>query len=436
MPEAPLVLLVNPWICDFAAHDLWAKPLGLLQIGALLRRGGWEVGYIDCLDRRDPETSRRGDMLPPTFQSFGTGKFPKVPLDTPGPVADVPRRYHRYGIHPDSLRKQLADIPRPDLILTTCMMTYWYPGLQQTIPVIREVHPGVPIWLGGIYARLCPDHAREHSGADFVFTGCLPAQDLDTWPAPALDLIPNLQYAPLLTGLGCPYSCPYCASSVLQSTAARRSAEKIYSEIEHWHTKTSDFAFYDDALLVDAQDSLAPVLRRVCEQDLKVRFHTPNGLHVSPLTPEVCRLLFESGFETLRLGLETTAEDKQKSWGGKVDTGMYLRAVENLVAAGFSPGQIGVYLLCGLPDQSPAEVAAAIRVVSDSGARPHLCEYSPVPGTTAFQAARKISAFDLDNEPLTHNNSFFACRRPGFSYDHLVELKQMVRLARRGESVV
>jgi hypothetical protein len=223
---------------------------------------------------------------------------------------------------------------------------------------------------------------------------------------------------------------------VLQPTAARRSAEKIYSEIEHWHTKTSDFAFYDDALLVDAQDSLAPVLRRVCEQDLKVRFHTPNGLHVSPLTPEVCRLLFESGFETLRLGLETTAEDKQKSWGGKVDTGMYLRAVENLVAAGFSPGQIGVYLLCGLPDQSPAEVAAAIRVVSDSGARPHLCEYSPVPGTTAFQAARKISAFDLDNEPLTHNNSFFACRRPGFSYQDLVELKQIVRLARRGESVV
>jgi hypothetical protein len=33
-------LLVNPWICDFATYDLWAKPLGLLQIAAYLRRAG------------------------------------------------------------------------------------------------------------------------------------------------------------------------------------------------------------------------------------------------------------------------------------------------------------------------------------------------------------------------------------------------------------
>ena len=432
----PGVLLVNPWICDFAAHDLWAKPLGLLQIGALLRQGGWEVAYIDCLDRHDEETGRRDDVLPPTFQSFGTGKFPKVPLDSPEPIADVPRRYYRYGIHPDSLRRQLSEVEKPDLILTTCMMTYWYPGLQQTIEVIREVLPVVPVWLGGIYARLCPGHARRHSGADYVFTECLPAGELDAWPAPALDLIPHLQYAPLLTGLGCPYRCPYCASAVLQPAAARRSSEKVFSEIERWAAEVRDFAFYDDALLVDAQDLLAPVLRRVCEYELKVRFHTPNGLHIRPLTPKICRLLFDSGFQTLRLGLETTVEGKQKSWGGKVDTDMYLRAVENLTAAGFSPRQIGVYLLCGLPEQSPAEVAAAIRVVAESGARPHLCEYSPVPGTPAFVEAKKISSFDLENEPLTHNNSFFACRRPGFTYQDLVELKQMVRLARRGESVV
>ena len=28
------ILLVNPWIYDFAAYDLWVKPLGLLYIGA------------------------------------------------------------------------------------------------------------------------------------------------------------------------------------------------------------------------------------------------------------------------------------------------------------------------------------------------------------------------------------------------------------------
>jgi hypothetical protein len=438
MSETPFVLLVNPWICDFAAHDLWAKPLGLLQIGALLRKAGYRVGLIDCLDRHDEDTNRRDDVLPPTFHPFGTGKFPKVPLETPGPITDVPRRYYRYGIHPDSLRKQLQEIPRPDLILTTCMMTYWYPGLQQTIEVIREIHPGVSVWLGGVYARLCTRHAREHSGADRVITDSLPALEMDAWPPPALDLTPYLEYAPLLTGLGCPYDCPYCASARLQPVRARRRAEKILAEIEHWHTGQGvvDFAFYDDALLIDAEEALVPVLRRVAEKNLKVRFHTPNGLHIRPLTLEVCRLLFDSGFETLRLGLETTCADHQKNWGGKVDTDAYLKAVQNLGAAGFSQERIGVYLLGGLPGQTPGEVAEAVRVVQESGARPHLCEYSPVPGTPTYREALKVSRFDLENEPLTHNNSFFACRRPGFTYQDLMSLKETTRMARRGRSVV
>jgi hypothetical protein len=31
MPKT--ILLINPWIYDFAAFDFWTKPLGLLQIG-------------------------------------------------------------------------------------------------------------------------------------------------------------------------------------------------------------------------------------------------------------------------------------------------------------------------------------------------------------------------------------------------------------------
>jgi len=30
------VLLINPWIYDFAAFDMWSRPIGLLYIGGLL----------------------------------------------------------------------------------------------------------------------------------------------------------------------------------------------------------------------------------------------------------------------------------------------------------------------------------------------------------------------------------------------------------------
>ena len=52
--DAPHILLVNPWIHDFAAYDVWAKPLGLLGLGAILRRHGCRVSYVDCLNRFHP----------------------------------------------------------------------------------------------------------------------------------------------------------------------------------------------------------------------------------------------------------------------------------------------------------------------------------------------------------------------------------------------
>ena len=43
------VLLVNPWIYDFAAFNLWCEPLGLLSIGAVLQQAGCRVDLLDCL---------------------------------------------------------------------------------------------------------------------------------------------------------------------------------------------------------------------------------------------------------------------------------------------------------------------------------------------------------------------------------------------------
>jgi radical SAM superfamily enzyme YgiQ (UPF0313 family) len=219
----------------------------------------------------------------------------------------------------------------------------------------------------------------------------------------------------------------------LQPGRERRGAGALYGEIIHWHEAygVEDFAFYDDALLLGAETTLRPVLERLRGEGAPVRFHTPNALHVRALTREWSDLLYASGFTTLRLGLETTRADRQREWGGKVETEMFLRAVENLRAAGFPGERIGVYLLCGLPGQSPQEVEEAIRVVRAAGATPHLAEYSPIPRTPMWDRARALSAYPIDREPLYHNNSFFACRRPDFSYEDLLTLKEMARRARR-----
>ncbi len=102
---------------------------------------------------------------------FGTGRYVKEVLPPPPALAGFPRRYGRYGISEAAFRQKLAGIPRPAAILVTSLMTYWYPGVAAAIRLAREHFPDVPVLLGGVYATLCPGHARQHSGADLVVTG-------------------------------------------------------------------------------------------------------------------------------------------------------------------------------------------------------------------------------------------------------------------------
>ncbi len=452
MIRKPSVLLINPWITDFAAYDLWAKPLGLLLIAALLREGGCRVFFIDCLDRHDPDTEGRAGVMPGRDDAFGTGKYPKTPIPVPEVLAGMNRPFFRYGIHPDSFRKKLAALPKPDLVCVTSLMTYWYPGVQETIAQVKDVFPRVPVWLGGIYARLCPEHARRRTGADRVFSGSLgrvavaleetfdfSLKNKTAWfqlseaPPPALDFIPHPTYGVMLLTLGCPYRCPYCASGVLQPQKIRFSSKRLFCHVVAFHERTGirDFAFYDDALLLTGGGVLRDFAEKLRRAGLSFRFHTPNALHVRALVdPQWCRLLFESGFVTLRLGLETTRSERQKQWGGKVELDMFSRAVEALDRAGFTPDQVGVYLLAGVPDQRPDEVAEGIEFVKKAGVLPYVAEFSPIPGTAVWRKAVASSGFPLEEEPLTHNNSFFACRRADFTVDDLEALKRQAREAR------
>ncbi len=452
MAKVPFILLVNPWITDFAAHDLWAKPMGLLVLGTLLREGGCGVALIDCLNRHDSFSNNSPEIVAGKPGPFGTGKYPKARVPKPEVYADIPRRYYRYGVHPDTLDRQLGDLPTPDLIWVTSHLTYWYPGVVETIRCLRNLFPTVPVWLGGIYATLCREHAEATSGAHRVIS-----HSLDTIPAeietatgfrlanapswdlsnlrlsPALDLLPRPTYAPILTGLGCPYRCPYCASSILQPLRLKRSSQAIYEEILRWHLAlgVSDFAFYDDALLLGAENTLQPALERIVREGLHLRFHTPNAVHIRALTREWCDLLFAAGFKTIRLGLETMRRDHQVEWGGKVDSEMFFKSVENLRGAGFTPNDIGVYLMAGLPGQTVEEVREGIQVVHAAGAQAYISEYSPVPGTALWEEARRFSPFDLEGEPLTHNNTFLACRREDFTLADLEALKASALKTRR-----
>ena len=440
----PHALLVNPWIHDFAAYDFWARPLGLFTLAGLLRKAGWRVSLIDCLDRFHPRCAKTDRN-----RRYGRGPFIKTPLEKPAALHDVKRHYSRYGIPPDWFASDLANIEPPDLILVTSLMTYWYTGVKETIRVIKKTWPEPPLALGGIYASLCPEHARTHSGADRVIGGpgeksvlglaatisgdSPPAgfsrQDLDDAPYPAFDLQHRIGYVPLLTSRGCPFRCAYCASHLIEPRRLVRSPDAVMDEIRYWHRDFAvrDFVLYDDAFLADASRHALPLLEKIVAAGLKVRFHTPNAVHIRGLTAETGRLMFEAGFKTLRLGLETTDFGDRDALDRKVTEAEFQKAASALIAAGFTKQQIGAYLLAGLPGQTFESIAASIETVQRAGITPIPAYYSPIPGTALWPQAVKASRYDLASDPLFTNNAILPCVPGPFSWDYISGIKRLVK---------
>jgi len=438
----PHVLLVNPWIHDFAAYDFWAKPLGIFVLAGILRQAGCRVTLIDCLDRFHPQSHQE-----PTGCRFGRGPYLKTRIPKPAGFSDVQRRFSRYGIRPEWLQADLAALDPPDLILVTSLMTYWYTGLQETIAHLRRAWPDTPLVLGGVYATLCEAHARERSGADLVVTGPGEAAvfrllaeyagtgpppgfdpaDLDSHPYPAFDLQQRIEYVPLLTSRGCPFNCAYCASHVIEPRRLLRSRESVLEEIRHWRETygVCDFVLYDDAFLVDADRHALPLLEKIVSANLKVRFHTPNAVHIRAVSRDACRLMRRAGFQTLRLGLETSDFESRAAFDRKVSADEFRQAATALGASGFERGQVGAYLLVGLPGQSFESIAASVKTVKAAGITPIPAYYSPIPGTALWPQAVAASRYQLAADPIFTNNAVLPCRAEPFSWEYITRIKQL-----------
>lgn len=437
----PHVLLLNPWITDFSAYNFWIRPLGLLYIANLLRIYGFRITLIDCLDYYKK------------VKKYGDGKFFKTKIEKPPPLKSIPKNYCQYGIPEEILLKKLSLIKeKPDLIAITSGMTYWYPGVFKLIKIVKELFKGVPIVLGGIYVTLCYEHAQKFSGADSLFKNGneweavklisnitkfdLEKEDsnfqINKLPFPAFDLYPYLGFIVILTSRGCPFSCTYCASSILYKNFIRRDPIEVVDEIEYWINQyyINNIAFYDDALLVNSETHFIPIIKEILRRGIQCHFHTPNALHIKEVNEEVAKLLYISNFKQIRLGFETSNEITQIETGGKVNTEEFLRAINYLKKAGFSGEEIGVYIMAGLPGQRIEEVEETVIFVKKQGVKPILVEYSPIPNTPLFEKAKYFSPFDIENEPLFQNNSILPCQWEGLKVKDYQKLKERIK---RGE---
>jgi len=425
----PKILLVNPPIYDFAAYNFWLKPYGLLSVAGYLRDKA-DFRLFDYLDRLHPFVAKQKKL---ESDRWGRGRFYYQIIPNPACLETIPRYFRRFALPRNLFNDFLMRQGPFDFALVQTTMTYWYHGVKEVIADIRRAWPQAKIMLGGNYVTLCSTHA-EKLGADFL----VPGTNLDPlWEylGIRLDLKqPALweAYERLNTGIlklsdGCPFDCTYCSVPNVYGKFKARPLERSLAELELLVNRgAKNIAFYDDALLFEAEKVLVPFLNEVIKRNIKMNFHTPNGLHARFINKELAELMIQAGFKTFYLGFESASLQWQKDTGSKVFRDELTQAVEHLISAGAEPTSITTYQILGHPHIDTQQLEATMYFVNKLGIRGMLADFSPILGTPDGEFCRKW--VDMD-EPLLHNKTAFPIILLGF--DETNRLKDLQRKLNR-----
>lgn len=425
----PRILLVNPPIYDFAAFDFWLKPYGMLSIAGKMRSRA-DFAIFDYLDRLASFSARRKSLA---SDRWGRGRFYFERIHHPECLKGIPRYYRRFGLPRDIFTDFLIKEKSFDFVFIQTTMTYWYSGVVEVIEDIRRLQPKAKIILGGNYVTLCSSHA-EQLGADFLVLGTNLEplwQYLEIEPdlsQPALwEVYDQLKVGVIKLSDGCPFNCTYCSVPKVYGKFRPRPLDCSLAEFELLRRLgVENVAFYDDALLFEADKVLVPFLEALIKRQSKINLHSPNALNARFVTSELAGLMVDAGFKTFYLGFESASSKWQKQTGSKVFSEELVFAVDKLTAAGALHENITAYQILGHPHIDIQELEASMRFVHSLGIRGMLADFSPIPGTPDGEFCRRWVNLD---EPLMHNKTAFPIITLGF--DESNRLKDLQRQLNR-----
>ena len=346
-----------------AKIEMLNPPLGLLYIGAVIRKSGYRPHVIDLkvehltdqalverISRIDPEAIGLSAFTPDarsmhrTAQAIRTA-FPKTPIIVGGPYPTS---------DPESA---LADTSVDFAVIGEGENTFL--ELLDALGAGRDAS-GLP----GLAARDSNNKAVRNPDRE-------PIMDIDGLPFPAWDLVDIDRYAtyyastpiakgrylPVFTSRGCPYRCYYC-HRIFGKKFRSRSPESVLAEITEIRERFGirRIEFCDDIFNLDKERAQA-VCKTIAENAPGTRLSFSNGLRADLMTADLIRSMREAGTYFASYAVESGSKRLQKETKKNIDLEKTREIIDMTVEAGIYTNG---FFMMGFPTETAEEVRQTI----------------------------------------------------------------------------
>jgi magnesium-protoporphyrin IX monomethyl ester (oxidative) cyclase len=325
------VLLVNPPQTFYPGSEPPAGnlPLGLMYIGAVLKKAGVNVEILDAFILGDGDFKQQGQEV-------------------------------TVGLGFEQIKQEILD-RKPDVVGVAGPFTSQIGNALETCKAAKAANPNILTVLGGPHVTLVPRETLEENGCiDVAVMGegeyamleiiqHLEANqpldevegvayrngtqvtvnprrpflaNLDELPYPAYDLVEMERYLSpskigyrsfqnraisMITSRGCPFNCCFCAVHLHMGQGFRaHSAEYVLNHIQFVvdKYKVKNIFFEDDNLTLDLKRFEA-ICDGIIERNIKIGWETPNGVRADRLTMPLLEKMKKSGVKSIFVGVES-----------------------------------------------------------------------------------------------------------------------------------
>ncbi|MGD0712005.1 MAG: Fe-S oxidoreductase, partial [Bacteroidales bacterium] len=209
----------------------------------------------------------------------------------------------------------------PNRIYITSLFTYWASYVKDAVTFYKKKYPKSKIIVGGVYATLMPEHCKEYTGCNEVFTGQHKAADKCL---PAYDLV-DVDYQIIHGMRGCLRKCPFCGIWKIEKKSFK-TAKEIQKEI-----CKNKIIFYDNNMLVNPNiKEILAMLSNATYNNRPVTCECQSGFdgRVLQKNPELAIMLKKARFKNIRVAWDFAFEqyEQVENWINILETAGYKRS--------------------------------------------------------------------------------------------------------------